>query len=162
MKEIIEKIDGLSDEQVVEVLTEVHANLFSKIDYKDVVNNAIASDQEDIRYLAGLDAETKGMQKDIAEAGEAARNLLIYMARDDEYAKVVDDAITEISSSDHLSVVGVIVAIGLLANLTILVSTTRIKYIDGKITVIKGVAPTNLIKTILEPVKVLAETHSIS
>ena len=155
--EIIKKVEGLSDSQLVEVLNEVHAKVFSAIDYQDVANNAFVTEQEDIQYLANLDAEKKGAQKELDEAGETARTLLLYMAQDDEYAKVIDDAITEVASSEHLSVVGAIVAVGLLVNLTILVSTTEIKYIDGKITVVKGVAPTDLVKTILAPVKALVE-----
>ena len=155
-EDTLKKVGQLTDSQVIEVLKEVHAKVFSAVEYQDVLNNAVLAADDDVQYLVNLDTETKGAQKDLVEAGETARTLLLYMVQDDEFAKIIDDAIAEVESSEHLSIVAAIVAVGLLVNLTILVSTTEIKYIDGKISIVKGVAPTSLVKTILTPVKALA------
>jgi len=157
MNEVLERIENLSESQVIEVLNELHSKLFRLIDYKEVIGNATACGEDDVKFLVNLGTQHKSAVKNFDEAGETAKDLLKLMASEEAYKDVVSDVLDEIESNEHMSVVATIVAVGLMVNLTLLVATTKIKYEEGKITIIKGRAPTSLVKTVLTPVKALAE-----
>ena len=152
-----QRIETLSEKQVIEVLNEIYAKLFSEIDYHAVSACGKQASESDIVFFANLSDDKKRHETKSSDVSSIARSLLLNMADNHEYALLIETTIDEVESSAHLSVVGAIIAVGLLVNLTLLVATTEIKYDNGKITLVKHRASTDLVKTVLEPVKVLAD-----
>ncbi len=157
MENLTDKIQSLSEGSVFEVLKELHSVIFEAIEFQEVVNNSVKLNQVDIQYLIDLEVEKKTFNNDIEVAGPAAKELLLCMAENDAFSELIRNAINKVENDAHLGVIAAVITIGLLVNLTLLVATTKVEYIDGKLSISKGVVEPELMKEVVLPVKVLAE-----
>ena len=154
MPTTLEIVQGLSDSEVAEVSKELFKAVYAKVPYKDVRNNAEAA--AELAPLLSLDDDA--LKRDLSSEASArfGRLILEQYALDSELAPFVQEAWEKVQKSDNL-VVGVVLAVGLVVNLTLLVATTELKVekgADGKTTwkLVKKKVKPELMKVVLEPV----------
>lgn len=158
MVKTVETVMGLSDTEVVAVAKEFFGQVYRQVPYKDVLANA--QSMAEVSTLAGLDNGVLQQDMSPEDSVRYGRYLLEEFARDDSLASVVDEACQTVRESDDL-VIGVILAVGLVANLTLLAATTRVeisKGTDGQIAwkVVKKNASAKLVEKIINPFTALA------
>ena len=147
-------VRSLSDTQVVEVTKELFNAVYTEIPYDDVRNNA--KTVAEVGSLVAADQTTLMHELPATESAQRGRAVLEQYARDSGLAPFVEQAWEKVQKSDNL-VVGVVLALGVVINLTLLVATTKFKMTrgpDGKITgeITKSEVGPELMKTVVDPV----------
>lgn len=159
MPKTVDTVGGLSDSEVIAVTTELFNRVYQEIPYDDVRSNFAGVDAVD--PLVGLDEPALRRQLSADDSARLGRLVLEHYARDEAFEPLVDEAIEKVRSSDDL-IVGVILAVGLVVNLTLLVATTKAtvsKQPDGTIawSVSKSEASPELVTAIVNPVVEVAK-----
>lgn len=154
MRSTEDVVHELSDSQVVEVVKELFNDVYTQVPYETVRKNSETVGR--LHSLATVDQEVLQQELSATESVRLGRLVLEQYARDPELSPAVEKAWEKVRSSDNL-VVGVILTLGLIVNLTLLVATTAVhvkKGADGKIVwkVTKKQADENLLKAIIDPV----------
>ena len=154
MQTTLDIVQGLSDSEIVEVVKELFNTVYTEVPYNEVRNNSEAVAEVD--PLVSLDTEALKHELSATESARLGRLVLEQYARDPELAPFVQQAWDKVQNSDNL-VVGMILAVGLVVNLTLLVATTEVevqKGADGTITwrVVKKEATPELIDAVVKPV----------
>lgn len=154
-----ELIQGLSDAQVVEVTKELFDIVYTQVPYDDVRRNS--EEISEVDALVSLDSDSLKQEMSAAESAQLGRLVLMEYAGDPELAPFVQQAWEKVESSDDL-VVGVILALGVVVNLTLLVATSSVKMkkdASGKITwsVGKKSAEPELVDAVIKPLSKVAE-----
>ncbi len=119
-----EQIQSLSNSQVVEVTKELFNNIYTQIPYDQVRNNT--EGVAEVSPLVSLNAESLNQDIPAAESARFGRLVLEEYASDPELEPFVQQALEKVQSSDNL-VVGTLLAVGIVVNLTLLVATTSAK-----------------------------------
>ncbi len=163
MQTTLEIVHGLSDSQVVEVVKELFNAVYAEVPYNEVRSNAEAVAEVD--PLISLDHEALKHELSATESARLGRLVLEQYARDPELAPFVQQAWDKVQNSDDM-VVGVILALGLVINLTLLVATTEVqvqKGADGKITwkISKKQAEPELVSAVINPLVKVAKLATI-
>ncbi len=153
-----EIINQLPDAKVIEVSKALFDRLYAEIAYDDVL--AGARDQKPLNPLLSIGEDALGSNLTAEDSARIGRQMVSYLAADEAFEPIVREAVEKVQHSDKL-VVDVILAVGLVVNLTLLVATTKIdvsKDADGKISwrIKKREASPELVKTVVEPVTDLA------
>lgn len=154
-----ELIQGLSDSQVVDVTKELFNNVYTQVPYDEVRSNS--EGVAEVKRLLSLNTESLKQEMSAAESARFGRLLLEEYASDPDLEPFVQQALEKVQSSDDL-IVGELLALGIIVNLTLLVATTSVKVkkdADGNITweVIKKTTGPKLIEAILTPLASLAK-----
>lgn len=154
MQTTLDIVHSLSDSQVVEVVKELFNAVYTQVPYNEVRNNSEAVAEVD--PLVSLDNEALKYELSATESARLGRLVLEQYARDPELAPFVQQAWDKVQNSDNL-VVGVILALGLVVNLTLLVATTEVqvqKGADGTTTwkLVKREAKPELVEAVVNPV----------
>ena len=157
MQDTVTLVNNLSDVQAVNLLKQLNQTVYKNIPYNKVV--AQLPDQEDVTFIRDLDIESKKQPLDEAASIEATRHVLMSFAQDKQIAPLLETAWEKIKDDDSL-LIDVIVAVGLLANLTLFMATTEIEFKVGGLTIKKGTASEGAIKAILSPVSELIKKYS--
>lgn len=133
-----ELIQGLSDPQVVEVTKELFNNVYTQVPYDEVRSNS--EGVAEVEPLVSLNTESLEQQMSAAESARFGRLVLEEYASNAELEPFVQQAVEKVQSSDDL-IVGTLLAVGLIVNLTLLVATTSVKVkkeANGNITWVVG------------------------
>jgi len=153
-------VRGLSDTQVAAVVEELFNDVYTEIPYEEVRSNAVAVAA--VGPLTDLDGETMRAELSPAESVRLGRLVLEQYARDPALSPLVRKACERVAGSDDLFV-SVILAVGLVANLALLVATTEVEAqtaddgtVKWKIT--KKQASADVIKAIVEPIAKAAKS----
>ena len=158
MQNTLKLVNGLSDSQVVEVVKELFNIVYTHVPYKQVRENS--EGVMAVAQLASLDGAVMKHELSAVDSARFGRLVLQQYASDPELVAFVDQAWDKVQGADNL-IIDVILALGLVVNLTLLVATTRVqlhKGTDGKITVKvdKEVAGPELVKTVVDPLAKIA------
>ncbi len=145
----IDIVDHLSDVQAVSLIKHIGRNLTGKENMEKV--RIVEFGDADLESLKTLTLEMKKENLDSESSKASARLILRAMAESPELSPVVIDSWEEIKNDDKL-VVETIIALGLIANLTILLSTTKVKLKYKGLEIDKGEASVPLIRAILNPI----------
>jgi hypothetical protein len=158
MSKTLEMINQLPDAKVIEVSKVLFNRLYAEVPYDDVLANA--RDQALLEPLLSLGEDALGSNLTAEDSARIGRQMVSHLAADETFEPIVREAVEKVQQSDKL-VVDVILAVGLVVNLTLLVATTRIdvsKDADGNISwrFKKREASPELVKAVVEPVADLA------
>jgi hypothetical protein len=128
-----ELVRSMSDTAVVEVVKELFEIVYSEVSYDDVKDTSASVPK--LKPLASLDEDALQSDLTAAESAKLSRALLEQFAADPNLSPLIEQAWNRVLRSDNM-IVEVIVAVGLIANLTLFVATTGMvqKGADGKIT----------------------------
>ena len=156
-------VRDLTDSQVVGVVKEFFSEVFTQIPYEEVRLNS--ETVANLDSLVRLDGETLECPLSAAESARLGRLVLERFARDPELSPLVDKACEKVKSSDEMFV-DVLLALGLIVNLTLLVATTEVqvkKESDGTTTwkLTKKKASPELVKAVIDPVVGAAKSFGL-
>jgi hypothetical protein len=159
METALELVPKLSDAQLVQVARELFNIVYSHLPYNQVKNNF--EGQPEVERLASLDQEMLKQELPTGDSARLGRLVLEQYAHNPSLAPFVLEAWDKVRSSDKL-VVDVILALGLLVNLTLLVTTTKVqvqKDANGHISwvAIKEFANPGQLKAVIDPFLKLAK-----
>ncbi len=162
MQNTLKLVHDLSDSQVVEVVKELFNIVYTHVPYKQIKDNSEAV--AEVAQLASLDAEVMKHELSAVDSARFGRLVLEQYARDPELAPFVEQAWDKIQGSDNL-IIDVILALGLVVNLTLLVATTKVqvqKGTDGKTswTFGKKEAEEGLVRAVVNPLVKVAKSTS--
>ncbi|MCH9027950.1 MAG: hypothetical protein IIA05_12700 [Proteobacteria bacterium] len=148
-----ELIQALSDSQVIEVTKELFNIVYKQVSYAEVRSNSERVAEVDA--LVTLDSESLKQEMSAAESVHFGRLVLKEYAGNPELAPFVRQAWEKVESSDDL-IVGVILALGVVINLTLLMATTSVKMkkdASGTVTwdIGKKQAGLELVKAVINP-----------
>lgn len=154
MQSTLELIDSLSDSEVVRVAKELFGVVYTQVPYSHVRDNSPGVPEIDL--LSSLNRETMKQELSPMDSARFGRLLLEQFARDPGLAPLVQQACEKVHASDNL-ILDLVLTVGVIANLTLLVATTKVKVqkeSDGKTTVLidKGRAGTGELKAVLETI----------
>jgi hypothetical protein len=154
MQNVVDAVRQLPDSQVVGTAKEFFNRVYSKVSYDELRANFDSVPQ--VKPLAQLDNAELRRELPADESIRLARLVLEVSAGDPALGPLVAESIDDVRRSDHL-VVDVILALGLLVNLTLLLATTRVKMekgADGKIVwrIVKESASPEILNSIVAPV----------
>lgn len=152
MQEAVELVRGLSNVQAVSLLKRLNQDLYGAVPYADVERAA----GRDARTGLALDAQARKQSLDPQTSVKMARLLLTTLARDPDIAPVVVQA-WEAIHSDHRLFVETVLAVGLVLNLTLFMSTTEMEFNVGKLKVKKKAADATLLRELMVPVTELVK-----
>lgn len=164
MEDTLERVRNLSDVEIVQVARTLFTDLFANIAYDQV--RSTARDLADLDPLVALTPDALQRELSAADSAELGRLVVEHCAQSPELEPAVREACDKVSSSDDM-VVGVLLAVGLVVNLTLLVATTEVSIEqggDGKRSwkVKKRTAPPSWIKAIINPIARVATTQRSS
>lgn len=145
-------VDGLNDVQVVAMVKRIGANLAGALPRERLT--AAPEVANDVAVLTGADPRT---MLDPVVSVQASRRLLEALAADPGTAALILQAWAEVEQDDSLFI-ETIVALGLIANLTLFLATSDIKVKVKGIEIKKSRASADVIRAVLEPIfKVLPQ-----
>lgn len=147
MQDAVELVRSLSNVQAVALLQRLNKDLYGAVQYADVERRA----QPDARASLAVDGRARRQGMDAESSVAAARMLLTVMARDPGLAPVVVQAWDGIRK-DHTLMIETVLAVGLVLNLTLFMSTTEMEFKVGNLKVKKKAADAKLLKELLVPV----------
>lgn len=153
MQKAIAIVEGLESVQAVSLLKRLHRDLFQAIPYQDIKDHLLAGVDE-VQMIQNIDPELKKKSLDPETSIQATKGLLMAFATNEDLAPILVQTWDEIKTDDSLFV-EVIVAIGLLVNLTLFMATSEIEFKIGKLTIKKGRADSSILKEVLSPVTAL-------
>jgi hypothetical protein len=153
-----ELIEGLSDEQVIEVTKELFNSVYTEVPYDEVISNS--DGVTELGPLMALDAGDLKRDLSASESAHFGRLVLAEFATDPELETLVRQAVDNVQTSDDL-VIGTILAVGMVVNLTLLIATTSVKVekdADGKTTwkLVKKNANPELVTSVINPLAKVA------
>lgn len=158
MPTALEMVNELSDSQVIGVTKALFSRVYTEISYDDVLTNA----EGQILLNPLLSLKEEALRNDLTpeDSTRIGRRVLSHFAADEAFSPLVREAVKKVQNADDL-VVEVILAAGLVVNLTLLIATTKIevsKGQDGKINwhIKKREASPELVKAIVKPVTDMA------
>jgi hypothetical protein len=108
------------------------------------------ADPAALRELSGVTSGDPATRLPAHVSVDISRRLLLTLASDPATAPLVEEAWQEVEDDDSLFIEA-IVALGLIANLTLFMATTRVKFKIGKLQIEKGAADVEMIKAALRP-----------
>ena len=154
-----ELVRSLSDTDVVQVVKELFEIVYTDVSYDDVKDTSASVPQ--LKPLASLDDDAMQADLTAAESARLSRALLEQFAVDPNLSPLIEQAWNRVRKSDNM-IVDVILAVGLVANLTLFVATTTgmvQKDADGKIiwSFGKKEAGPELVQKIIDPLVKLAK-----
>ena len=155
-------IQGLSDSQVIEVTKELFNVVYKQVPYTEVRNNSERVAEVDA--LLTLDSDCLKQEMSAEDSVHFGQLVLMEYAGNPGLAPFVRQAWEKVESSDDL-IVGVILALGVVINLTLLMATTSVnikKDASGNVTweVGKKQAGPELVKAVIEPLADVAKLGS--
>jgi hypothetical protein len=162
MQNTLKHVHDLSDSQVVEAVKELFNIVYTRVPYKQIKDNSEAV--AEVAQLASLDDEVMKHELSAVDSARFGRLVLEQYARDPELAPFVEQAWDKTQGSDNL-IIDVILALGLVVNLTLLVATTRVQVqrgTDGKTswTLGKKEAEPELVRAVVNPLVKVAKSAS--
>lgn len=154
MPTTLEMVNQLSDSQVIGVTKALFRRVYAEIPYDDV--RIKAQGQAPLHSLLALGEDNLRKEMAAEDSTYIGRLVLSQYAVDDAFGPLVRESIEKVKKSDDL-VVDIILAVGLVVNLTLLITTTKVdvsKGPDGKIhwRVRKSEASPELVKAVVKPV----------
>lgn len=150
MLEANQIVDNLSEVQTVKLASHLYQSIYKAVPYKTVTESLVTNIDE-VAYIRGLDKETKKHRLDSGQSVEAAKLLLSSFANDDTLAPVLINAWEEVKQDDSLFIEAII-AVGLLANLTLFMASSEIEMEIGGVKIKKGKPSLDVLKAVLEPI----------
>ena len=159
MPNTLELVKKLSDTQVVEVTKHLFNSVYSNVPYDQVASNSKGI--AEVSQLASLSDEDMQQELSAADSARFGRLLLEQYAQDPALAPLVEQAWKKVESSDEL-IIEVMLALGLVVNLTLFMASTKVKLKkgpDGKIEweLEKGRATPDLVKSVINPLAKVAK-----
>ena len=150
MQNAVDLVRSLSNVQAVALLHQLNKDLYRAVPYAEVEQAA----GPDARDSLKVEPSARKQPMDSESSIEAARILLTAMARDPGLAPVVVQAWESIRDQ-HTLMIETVLAVGLVLNLTLFMSTTELEFKVGKLKVKKKAADAKLLKELLVPVSAL-------
>jgi hypothetical protein len=145
-KKIVESID---DVQAVSLLKKLNRTVFEAVQFDDLKKNIISIDGID--QIGSLTLEQKKTNLDSDQSGMLTRNILTAFANDSQLAPLLVQCWEEIENDDAMFVEAVI-ALGLVANLTLFLATTNLKVKFKNVDIEKKAADPDIIREVLTPI----------
>jgi hypothetical protein len=149
MQQAIDIVKGASDVQVIALVKRVHAEVARALT-PEALTDGLAEAGPQVQPLASLPPEVRRATLESADAVDASRRLLLALAGDPQTAPLVVEAWDAVRSDDSLFI-ETVVAVGLLANLTLFLATTEIELTIGGVRIRKGAADATLVRAVVEP-----------
>lgn len=144
-------VADLADADALELVKRLSLALAADVSRQQLLDAAVP----EARSVATVDAKTAARQAGSAESMRVVRALLGALAADPATAPALVATWREIEEDDSLVVVETIIAVGLLANLTLLVATTGVKAKIKGVQIEKKAADADMVRAVLEPLKAL-------
>jgi hypothetical protein len=160
----VDDVRSLSNTEVVQVAEALFDTIYAEVSHDAVIE--YSSDAPEVSSLVTLAPETLQRELSADDSAALARNMLLAYAEDPNLAPVVQRTIAEVRDSDDL-VVGVLLTLGLIVNLTLLVVSTSIeieKDKRGKVTwkIKKRNIKPDTIRAVVEPLAKVAKVAKVA
>lgn len=160
MKEALAIVTNLNDVQAVSLLKQLNRNLFQAVAFNEVRDH-LQTGGDDITLLKNLDIEMKKQTLNPEDSVKLTKHILMAFAQSNELSPALVQSWEEIKNDDSLFI-GTIVAIGLLANLTLLLASTGIEFKVGNLKIKKTTADAGMIKEIVSPITELIKKLTLT
>jgi len=151
MQSTVELVGSLSNKQAIALLERLNQEIYEAVTYDEVERSA----RPEARTSLKVEPDALEELMDSESSIKAARMLLTAIARDPGLAPVVEQAWDTIRKDHRLMVVETVLAVGLVMNLTLFMSTTELEFKVGKLKLKKKAADAKLLKELLVPVTAL-------
>ena len=144
-----EIVQNLNDNQAVMMVNKIHNRIFNAIDF-DVIENNIKN--HDVgKALLGLSDDQLNIEFDANISVKLSRSFLESIAKDEGLSDVITNAWEEVQNDDSM-IVGTIIALGLIANLTLFMVSSKIEIDFGNVKINKDKVDIEAVKAIMEPI----------
>ena len=142
-------VQNLNDNQAVLMVNKIHNRIFNAVDFETIENNV--KDDDVGKTLLGLNDDQFNFKLDADISIKISRDFLKSIAKDESLSAVITDAWEEVQNDDSM-MVGTIIALGLIANLTLFMVSSKIEIDYGKVKINKDKVDTEAVKAIMEPI----------
>ena len=143
-------VDGLSETNVIRMVKLIESEVMNALSDEEL-KRASRPYAGLVDPLIALDEDTREIALDSEQSVEASRQILRALAAAPDLAPLVVQAWDEMKKDKSLFIVETIVAVGLVANLTIFMATTTFKFKAGNVIVEKRPADPKLVSAVLKP-----------
>ncbi len=152
MEDAVDLVRSLSNVQAVSLLKRVNQDLYGALPYAEVERSA----HKEMRAVLAVDSRARKQSMDPESSVETARMLLAALARDPDLAPLVVQS-WEAIRKDHTLLVEAVLAVGLVLNVTLFMSTTEMEFKVGKLKIRKKAADAKILKELMVPVTALVK-----
>ena len=154
MATAIQIVKDLNEVQVVKMAKFIDEAIVDSISEADLVAHADDKALQEVRDTTAGDPATR-LSPDVSI--DVSRRILAALAADPATAPLIEEAWQAVSQDKSLFIEA-IVALGLIANLTLFMATTSVRFKVGGLTIDKGKANTDMVAAVLEPLKLARRT----
>lgn len=148
MKKALEIIQNLDDVQSVMMLKQIFKDIFKAIPYEEIKQNL--GDNDSVNMLTKLNPDNMQQNFDSEQSVKLTKNMLLAFAEDKNLSWLVINAWEEVEKDDSL-MIGAIISLGLIANLTLFMATTEFEFEIKGVKIKKKTASADQIKAIISP-----------
>jgi len=149
MNNALEIVQNLDNVQTIMMTKQIYQDIFKAVPLNEV--KQMVKDDESVALLNKLDTNMMKQYIDSKQSVDIARNMLLAFANDRDLSCLVINAWEEVKADDAL-MNETILALGLIANLTLFMATTELEFECKGVKVKKGRASADQIKAVLSPV----------
>lgn len=154
MQEAVEIVQKLNDVQSVMMLEHIYKDIFSTFSYEEIQQNV--KDNSSVSMLGKIDNDTLKQTIEPEQSVELTRKMLVCIANDPTLSCFVTNAWEEVEKDDSL-MIGTIITLGIIANLTLFMATSELEFEYKGIKYKKTAATGEQIKAVLSPVTELVK-----
>ena len=148
MQKALEIVQNLSDVQSVKMLKQIYKDIFKAVPIDEVKRRA--EDNESVALLSNLSVDKMKESIDPEQSVALTRNMLLAIAQDENLSWSVISAWEKVENDDSL-MIGTIITLGLIANLTLFMATTEAEFEIKGVKIKKAAANAEQIKAVVSP-----------
>lgn len=151
-------VEQLNDNQAIAMIKRLNDRIFSNIDFDKLMKH-IGEPKVSNEILA-LDDDVFDAELNATDSVRVARQILTSLAKDEGTAGLIEDTWKELEKDDSMFIIEAILAVGLVANLTLFMVSTKMELDLGKLKIRKDKVDLDAVKEIMKPVTELAKAAS--
>lgn len=156
MPNTVQVVSKLSDIQVIKMVKQIEETIADAISPDELEEHADPGALKEVKGATAGDAE---QLLPPAVSLDVSRRVLLALASDPATAPLVEQAWAVVEEDDSLFIEAII-ALGLIANLTLFMATTKVKFKVGTLEIDKGDANVEMIKAALQPLTLSQSSSS--
>lgn len=156
MPNTVQIVSRLSDIQVIKMVKQIEETIADAISPDELEEHADPGALKEVKSATAGDAE---QLLPAAVSLDVSRRVLLALASDQATAPLVEQAWVVVEEDDSLFIEAII-ALGLIANLTLFMATTRVKFKVGALEIDKGDANVEMIRAALQPLTLSQSSSS--
>lgn len=146
MSNMQDVIKNLNDNQAVMLLNNIHNRIFNAVDFDDLEKNI--KDNDVGKILLELSDEQLNVDFDANISVDLTREFLTSIVKDENFSELIKAAWEEVKNDDAM-MVGTIIAVGLMVNLTLFMVSSKFEIDINGMKFSKDKVDTEAVKAIM-------------